>query len=59
VNVGYRFDQFPGGFVLDTAIRGNRNTGHEFDDDPGRPGVIGRRLSPDERRALVEYLKTL
>jgi hypothetical protein len=59
VHVGYSFEKFPGAFAFDTAIRGNHNTGHEFDDDASRPGVIGRRLSPDERRALVEYLKTL
>ena len=32
--------------------------GHEFADS-NKDGVIGRLLSPDERRALVEYLKTL
>lgn len=59
VDVGYRNDPLPGGFDLDTSLRGNFNTGHEFTDDKSRPGVIGRRLSTDERRALVEYLKTL
>jgi hypothetical protein len=59
VNVGYRVDEFPGGFSLDTSKRGNRNSGHEFASTSGREGVIGRHLSPDERRALVEYLKTL
>ena len=47
------------GFTLDTTIRGNANTGHEFADRPGAPGVIGRLLTPDERLDLVEYLKTL
>lgn len=32
------------------AIDGNRNAGHEYDVE---------KLSDDERRALVEYLKTL
>jgi hypothetical protein len=60
VNVGYRYqERLDGGFQFDTTIRGNRNTGHEFNDDPKKEGVIGRKLSPDERRALVEYLKTL
>jgi hypothetical protein len=59
VNVGYRHDIFPGAPEIDTAIRGNHNTGHEFNDDARKQGVIGRRLSPDERRAVVEYLKTL
>jgi hypothetical protein len=50
--------QFEGGFRLDTTIRGNRNTGHEFNDGPIGNGVIGRRLSPSERQALIEFLKT-
>ena len=59
VNLGYVTDEFPGGFEFDTAIRGNSNSGHEFSDDRSKQGVIGRSLSPDERRALIEYLKTL
>jgi len=59
VNVGYRTEEFPGGFAFDTSKRGNGNSGHEFNDPPKKEGVIGRLLSPDERRALVEYLKTL
>jgi hypothetical protein len=51
--------RFTGGFKLDTALRGNRNTGHEFNDGPHANGVIGRKLTPDERRALIEFLKTI
>jgi hypothetical protein len=63
VNLGYRTDEFPGGFELDTSIRGNSNSGHEFNDASKdgaahKEGVIGRRLTPNERRALIEYLKT-
>jgi hypothetical protein len=58
VCVGYRTEKLDGGFEMKTTIRGNRNTGHEFNDKPG-PGVIGRGLTPDERKALIEYLKTL
>jgi hypothetical protein len=58
VNVGYRHDELAGGFEFDTSIRGNHNTGHEFSNEK-RSGVIGRLLGPDERRALIEYLKTL
>ncbi len=58
VNVGYRIDRLDGGFEFDTSLRGNRNTGHEFSNDK-REGVIGPLLTPDERRALVEYIKTL
>jgi hypothetical protein len=59
VNVGYVTNEFSGGFAFDTTIRGNSNSGHEFSDDRRKEGVIGRALSPDERRALIEYLKTL
>jgi hypothetical protein len=58
VNVGYRMEAFPGGFKLDTSIRGNSNSGHEFNKGSGK-GIIGPLLTPDERRALIEYLKTL
>jgi hypothetical protein len=57
-HVGYRTDKLPGGFELDTSVRGNSNAGHEFNDGSG-PGVIGPLLRPDERRALIEYLKGL
>jgi len=60
VRLGYRWsEKVRGGFELDTSKRGNLNTGHEFDDGPARPGRIGRKLSADERHALIEYLKTL
>jgi hypothetical protein len=61
VNVGYRYDKLEGGFELDTKIRGNHNTGHEFNGDGKneQEGVIGRLLTPRERRALVEFLKTM
>ncbi|MGB6306917.1 MAG: di-heme-cytochrome C peroxidase [Steroidobacteraceae bacterium] len=59
VNVGYRTDKLAGGFEVDTSIKGNSNAGHEFVDGEERTGRIGRYLAPDERRALVEYLKTL
>jgi hypothetical protein len=58
VNVGYRFDKIDGGFEFDTSVRGNHNTGHEFNDGKGE-GIIGPKLTPQERRALVEYIKTL
>ncbi|AQZ33765.1 hypothetical protein BHQ29_11030 [Pseudomonas sp. LPH1] len=59
VRVGYRSDKFPGGFLLDTRVTGNGNGGHEFRDGCRQEGVIGRALSPDERLALIEYLKVL
>lgn len=58
VNVGYRTEEFPGGFKLDTSIRGNSNSGHEFNNGSGQ-GIIGPLLTPVERREIIEYLKSL
>ena len=58
VNIGYRTEEFPGGFKLDTSVRGNSNSGHEFNNGSGH-GIIGPLLTPDERRELIEYLKSL
>lgn len=58
VNVGYHTEKVSGGLQLDTSIRGNSNSGHEFNNGFGK-GIIGSLLTPDERRALIEYLKTL
>ncbi|MDH4566244.1 DUF2756 domain-containing protein [Pseudomonas sp. BN414] len=57
--VGFQTNAFPGSFLLDTSIKGNGNHGHEFRDGCRKGGVIGRALSPDERLALIEYLKVL
>jgi hypothetical protein len=70
VKVGYVTTQIAGAFRLVTAdartgapVRGNGNGGHLFETpgDPAhpRPGTIGPTLTPADRRALVEYLKTL
>jgi mono/diheme cytochrome c family protein len=63
VNLGYKFDKITNGFEFDTSIRGNWNTGHEFrkeyNKDKEIKGVIGPALSPADRKALIEYLKTL
>jgi hypothetical protein len=62
-NVGYRTDKLENGFELDTTLRGNHNTGHEFNGDGTKQnekdGVIGRFLTKQERMALVEFLKTM
>ncbi len=56
-----------GGFVLDTALPGNSNAGHEFRKgyvpfDESKPpetqyqgGVIGPELTRDDRYAIIEY----
>ena len=38
-----------GAYVLDTSASGNSNSGHDY----------GTKLSPEEKRDLIEYLKTL
>jgi hypothetical protein len=47
VDMGYADD---GPYLLDTTAEGNGNAGHEY-------GT--RQLTDDEKRALIEYLKTL
>jgi cytochrome c5 len=44
-----------------SALNGNSNRGHSLEETPGpgKPGVIGRLLSDEERYDLIEYLKTL
>ena len=52
-NVGYRTDM--GDFQFDTtAMPGNSNAGHDFVSE-----VYKKEFSPDERRQLIEYLKSL
>ncbi len=59
-NVGYdSTTPVDGGFRLDTTRAGNSNKGHAFEDLPTGAGILGRRLTPDERYAIIEYLKTL
>ncbi|UVO38731.1 cytochrome c [Bradyrhizobium arachidis] len=50
VNVGYAMaSESPGAFKFDTTLLGNSNAGHAY----------GTDLNEDDRRALIEYLKTL
>jgi hypothetical protein len=58
VRLGYKTDKLTNGFEFDTSIRGNSNKGHEFSNTKG-PGVIGVALSAEDRKALIEFLKTL
>ncbi len=58
-NVGFTTTAFRGGFRFDTSIPGNWNRGHEFRDGPRGRGVIGPELTDEQRRDIVEYLKTL
>lgn len=58
-HVGFNSEKFTGGFLFDTSITGNSNRGHEFRAGCRQDGVIGRALQPEERWALIEYLKVL
>ena len=58
-HLGYRTEAFTNGFLFDTRITGNHNSGHEFRAGKRGNGVIGRWLQPAERWALLEYLKVL
>ncbi len=58
-HLGYRTEPFKNGFLFDTRISGNHNSGHEFRSGKRGDGVIGRLLQPEERWALLEYLKVL
>lgn len=57
--LGYRTQAFSDGFLFDTRVTGNHNSGHEFRAGKRGNGVIGRLLQPEERWALLEYLKVL
>jgi hypothetical protein len=59
VKVGHDISEFKGGYLFDTANPGNSNKGHEFKDGPKGNGVIGPALSPDDRWAIIEYLKSI
>ena len=59
VKVGYRTDAFPGATRFDTAVSGNRNTGHEFRDltvpeiEAALHLVPGPDDTDDRRRARI------
>lgn len=61
VKVGYVHTETPGAYKYDVTQTGNSNRGHEFNGDGTKlgKGVIGRLLSPEERGAIIEYLKSL
>jgi hypothetical protein len=59
VKVGLDTSGKSGTFLLDTALRGNSNAGHSFENGPRGNGVIGPLLTEEQRWALVEYLKSI
>jgi len=59
VKLGLNTSFIKGESKLDVNMRGNSNAGHEFNDGPLGNGVIGRKLTVEERMQIIEYLKTL
>ena len=59
VKLGLNTDPLQGASEFRTDLPGNSNAGHEFSDAPKGNGVIGRKLSEEERYQIIEYLKTL
>jgi hypothetical protein len=59
VKLGLNTDPLQGASKLEVDKTGNSNAGHEFNDGAKGKGVIGRKLTPDERMEIMEYLKTL
>jgi hypothetical protein len=60
--MGYSTAQQSGLFKFDIRISGNANRGHEFRDlknGESPEGVIGPYLKPNERLAIIEYLKVI
>ncbi|MGH9629680.1 MAG: di-heme-cytochrome C peroxidase [Bryobacteraceae bacterium] len=58
-SVGYSIEKIDGGYLYDVRREGNSNEGHEFKNGPRGKGVIGPALPPDDRRAIIEYLKSI
>jgi hypothetical protein len=59
VKLGLDTSPLKGASEFRVGLPGNSNAGHEFNDGPKGNGVIGRKLTPDERMQIIEYLKTL
>jgi hypothetical protein len=59
VKVGIDTSGNSGRFLFDTALVGNSNSGHSFEDGPRGNGVIGPLLTDEQRWGLVEYLKSI
>jgi hypothetical protein len=59
VKLGLNTEPLKGATEFRTDMPGNSNAGHEFNDGPKGNGVIGRKLSEEERMQIIEYLKTL
>ena len=59
VKVGHDTSEIKGGYFYNAKNAGNDNHGHEFKDGPLGNGVVGPFLTPNDRFAIIEYLKSL
>jgi RoxA-like, cytochrome c-like len=59
VKVGLDTSGKSGKFLIDTALRGNSNAGHSFENGPLGNGIVGPLLTEEQRWAIVEYLKSI
>jgi uncharacterized protein (DUF2235 family) len=59
VKMGLNTDPLKGATYFDTKLAGNSNAGHEFNDGPKGKGIIGPKLTIDQRMEIIEYLKQL
>ncbi len=59
VKLGLDTSPLEGATEFRVDLPGNSNAGHEFNDGPKGNGVIGRKLTKEERLQIIEYLKTL
>lgn len=62
VKLGFESTKYLRGFEFKTSVVGNSNAGHEFSANPGdaaKPGVIGPLLDPQDRMAIIEYMKVI
>jgi Uncharacterized alpha/beta hydrolase domain (DUF2235) len=59
VKLGLDAAPLEGASKFDVTLPGNSNAGHEFNDGAIGNGVIGRKLTEEERMQIIEYLKSL
>jgi uncharacterized protein (DUF2235 family) len=59
VKLGLDTSPLEGATEFRVDLPGNSDAGHEFNDGPKGNGVIGRKLTKEERMQIIEYLKTL
>jgi hypothetical protein len=59
VKLGLSTGALEGVSEFDVSKPGNSNAGHEFNDGPKGHGIIGRKLTQEERMEIIEYFKTM